>query len=40
MSPTVRAVTGERAQLDVAIVQGADRVLRIDALALDSPKQP
>lgn len=37
ISPTVRAVTGERAQLDVAIVQGEDRVLRIDALQLDSP---
>ena len=37
MSPSIRAVTGERAELDVAIVQGADRVLRIDALELDSP---
>ncbi|WP_316015070.1 translocation/assembly module TamB domain-containing protein [Roseobacter sp. HKCCA0434] len=37
MSPTVRAVTGERAQLVVDIEQGADRVVRINDLDLESP---
>lgn len=37
LSPTIRAVTGDRAELEVAIVQGADRILRINALQLDSP---